>query len=266
VELVDRVGDLLREVVADHVLPRFGLLDPANVSEKQGPDDLVTIVDREVEALLTSELSCLLPRSVVVGEEATSSNQTLMGALHGEDPVWLIDPLDGTQNFVEGRKDFGVMVALVKHGETVAAWIALPMTGSLFQAQHGAGAQLNGQPVKAPGLASSPPQGSVYHKFMPADVAANIMAATKGHFTAQGRTGSAALEYTSVISGVKDFVIYHRLLPWDHAAGALILSEAGGTVEHLDGTHYSPLSHNQPTILAATTSLAANVRQWIHDA
>ena len=72
------------------------------------------------------------------------------------------------------------------------------------------------------------------------------------------------MEYASILRGDKDFVIYYRLLPWDHAPGALAIVEAGGAAIHLDGRTYTPLSHDQVTILAASPELAEKVRGWIN--
>ncbi len=76
-------------------------------------------------------------------------------------------------------------------------------------------------------------------------------------------SGCAALEYTNLAQGQKDFVVYHRLLPWDHAPGALVLSEAGGNTVHLDGSAYSARSTDQVTVCAGTDRVSALVRHWL---
>ncbi len=82
-------------------------------------------------------------------------------------------------------------------------------------------------------------------------------------YEAHPSTGSAATEYSAILRGDKDFVIYYRLLPWDHAPGTLAITEAGGVAMHLSGEAYTPLSPNQVTILAATAELAARIRGWL---
>jgi fructose-1,6-bisphosphatase/inositol monophosphatase family enzyme len=85
----------------------------------------------------------------------------------------------------------------------------------------------------------------------------------EGRYDARVSTGSAATEYSAILRGEKDFVIYYRLLPWDHTPGSLAITEAGGVAMHLNGAAYTPLSPNQITIFAATADLAETVRTWL---
>jgi fructose-1,6-bisphosphatase/inositol monophosphatase family enzyme len=98
---------------------------------------------------------------------------------------------------------------------------------------------------------------------MPADDAREVLGKVRGKYESRPSTGSAATEYSAILRGEKDFVIYYRLLPWDHAPGALAVTEAGGAALHLSGEPYSPLSPNQITIVAATPELAEAIRVWL---
>ena len=109
----DTVTQLIRTIVAEEVVPRFEKLAHGDVTEK-APGDYVTIADIETERRLTEELTRLLPGSVVVGEEAAAADPAILGLLAHAAPVWVIDPVDGTWNFSEGRRYFGTMVALVR--------------------------------------------------------------------------------------------------------------------------------------------------------
>jgi fructose-1,6-bisphosphatase/inositol monophosphatase family enzyme len=227
----------------------------------------VTVVDRAVEQRLGLALASLLPGSLVVGEEAVHADPRRLEALGGTDPVWLIDPLDGTKNFVRGQESFGVMVALLEGPLTRAAWIALPARAQTYVAVHGAGTFLNGHRVQVPATSSevpatSPdpgrPRGTLYTGFMPRDLAELVVRTMGAGLPAWG---AAAFEYTSLVRGEKDFVVYHRLLPWDHLPGALVLTEAGGWVEHLDGRPYGVGSRDQVTILGATRQVCEAVRE-----
>jgi fructose-1,6-bisphosphatase/inositol monophosphatase family enzyme len=265
VSLVDRVSRLLAEVAAQEVMTRFRALAAGDIERKPSaddPDDLVTAADREVERRLTGALIELLPGSRVVGEEATHAEPALMGALAGGDPVWVIDPIDGTRNFALGDDAFGIMLALVDRGATRAAWIALPARGRTFVAEQGAGCYVDGVRLRVPAPAH-PLRGSVYTRFMPAQLAASVTRACEGRFVPQPAPGAAAMEYTSVMGGEKEFVVYYRLYPWDHAPGALLLAEAGGCVEHLDGSRYRPIDSRQVTVVAASPAVAAEVRSWL---
>ncbi len=98
---------------------------------------------------------------------------------------------------------------------------------------------------------------------MPADDAREVLQKVRGKYESRPSTGSAATEYSAILRGEKDFVIYYRLLPWDHAPGALAVTEAGGAALHLSGEPYAPLSPNQITIVAATPELAETIRVWL---
>ena len=264
---IDRVSALLRQVAAEDVLPRFRQLMATEVIDKPtpgDPDDIVTAVDREVEARLALELAALAPGIAVLGEESAHARPELLHLLDADDPLWIVDPIDGTKNFAAGDDGFGLMLAFVWQGQTRAAWILRPALGDLFTAEVGAGAFRNGVPVRAPSTAARAiPRGPLKTKFMPAPLAAAIEAAARGRFEPASLTGCSATDYPAVLSGEIDFGLYHRLNAWDHAAGALILTEAGGVVEHLDGSPYGPRSRDRPTVIAANRSVAAQVQGWL---
>ncbi|MDQ4090645.1 MAG: inositol monophosphatase, partial [Actinomycetota bacterium] len=143
--LVDRVTGILQEVAAEVIEPRFANLAEGDVEEK-APNELVTTADTEAEAMLVRRLGDLLPGVPVVGEEGTAVNGEVPYDLLAEAPrVWLVDPLDGTSNFVAGTPDWGVMAALVEHGRTVLSWIWRPVDRRLFVAERSGGAWADGR-------------------------------------------------------------------------------------------------------------------------
>ncbi|RPI50803.1 MAG: hypothetical protein EHM55_20465, partial [Acidobacteria bacterium] len=114
-----RVIDVVQNVITSVVLPSFRALRPEDIQLKDtpgDPEDLVTIVDKAAERLLVEQLGDVVPGAAFIGEEAVSENPALLSALSSPAPVWLIDPIDGTKNFVRGNADFGVMLALVENG------------------------------------------------------------------------------------------------------------------------------------------------------
>lgn len=216
--------------------------------------------------LAAHPLEALLPGSLVIGEEATHADPSRLARLSSEQWVWLVDPIDGTRGFVEGTDHFGVMVALLEHGQTRAAWIDLPLREQTFVAELGAGTYRNGERLRLPPGGARPlPRGNLYTTFMSAEQRAKVAAWPPGRFTPGEPSGCAALEYTNIAQGHKDFVVYHRLLPWDHAPGALVLSEAGGSTTHLDGRAYTAASRDQVTITAASERVSALLRQWLRE-
>ncbi len=264
--MIERVTRIVRDVADNFVMPSFYALRPDDILAKHtadDPDDIVTLADREAERRLVAALDGFVPGAVFVGEEAVCENPSLVNALANGGPAWVIDPIDGTKNFARGRPDFGIMVALVEHGVTRASWIALPALATMVVAEAGRGTRLNDA---APSEQARParPRGTVHDRLVPPAQASRLKRALDGRFDALPSSGAAAVEYASILRGDKDFVIYYRLLPWDHAPGALAIVEAGGAAIHLDGRSYSPLSSDQVTILAASPEIAEAVRGWIN--
>lgn len=235
--LVETVTALVRSVAAEQIMPRWQHLLGDQVSEKT-PGDLVTIADHESEARLTEALAGLISGSRVVGEEAASADPDL---LHGLDQgcVWLVDPLDGTSNFVAGSPHFAVMVALLQDGVVEAGWIFQPAHDRFYVAERGKGAYCNGFPVRVQSSGQPTFIGAFPTRYANASqqqlidqMRANVDVALPGLMC-------AGVDYTRCIDGTQDFALFWRSLPWDHAPGALILTEAGGWAGWMDGTPYS---------------------------
>jgi len=262
---IDEVTRLIEEASAELVLPRFRQLQEHDIERKNpdDPQDLVTSVDRAVEARLTERLSVLAPSAAVVGEEAAHADPSILSVFDTDRPVWVIDPIDGTRNFARGNDAFGIMVAYVVGGATRAAWVLLPARQQLFVAEEGAGAFLNGTRAVAPPVSAEElPLGTLLSRYMTATVREQLSARAAGKYRPASTTLCSAIEYTEIVAGRKDFVVYYRLLPWDHAAPALVVTEAGGRVEHGGGRAYSPRSPSQLTVVAGSPRVAADVRDW----
>ncbi|HEY0836481.1 MAG TPA: inositol monophosphatase family protein [Azospirillum sp.] len=253
---IDRVSAVIREVAETEILPYFRQLTDGQVREKSGPTDLVTIADEAGERALTPRLADLLPGSVVVGEEAASADPAVLDRLSGDAPVWVIDPVDGTINFAAGRPAFAVIVALVQGGRTLAGWIHDPCGNRTAVAAAGEGAWMDGRRLR---VADPAPvgamRGAASTRFCPDEVGRRIregLAAMGGHISLL----SAAHEYLCLITGETHFSLYHRLMPWDHAAGVLLHAEAGGHAALVDGTPY------RPTLLEGSLLMAPDEASW----
>ena len=260
--LVDRVTTILQEVAAEVIEPRFANLADGDVEEK-APNELVTSADTEAEALIARRLGELLPGMPVVGEEETSVNGDVPYALLAEAPrVWLVDPLDGTSNFVAGSPDWGVMAALVERGRTVLSWIWRPVDRRLFVAERGSGAYADGRRLVRPRAPAEAARlrGGVLRRFLDESVRATVDR-NAGRF-AGVTTGRmcAAVEYPLIAEGEQDFAVFGRTLPWDHAPGALLVEEAGGLARRHDGTPYGPGQTTSGLLVAAGAAAWATVR------
>ncbi|MGX2993713.1 inositol monophosphatase family protein [Streptomyces sp. JNUCC 64] len=247
-----RVDDAVREAAAAEILPRFRQLAVDEISQKSGPHDLVTVADRLAEKHLTAALTALLPGSVVVGEEAVSEDPSIYAALGGDAPVWIVDPVDGTQQFVQGSPAFCTLVALAHHGELLASWTYAPVTGELAVAVLGGGAHLDGARLTTgspePGadlrVARSHPDYTT-----PAEERALRGLDVPG--VNARRCGSAGLEYLAIARGALDAVAFSWENAWDHAAGLLLVAEAGGTHTTLAGEPFRLAGGNTLPFTAA---------------
>lgn len=258
--MIDEVAELLREIALSTVMPRFRALGKADIEEKS-PGDIVTIADREAEALIAPRLLALRPGSRVVGEEAAALDPLLLSNLdHGS--VWLVDPIDGTANFAAGRPPFALMVALLSLGETVAAWILDPVSGTIAVAQRGSGAWLGGKRITtmqgSPGPAAL--RGAVFTRFMPPDLASAVTPRLGAIGEALPGYMCCGAEYPAIATGKQDFALFWRTLPWDHAPGALFLNEAGGYSARPDGREYRPGSGRGGLLAARSQEVWADAR------
>lgn len=218
-----KVTRIIRETAASLITPRFQQLREGDVREKS-PGDLVTIADVEAEKRLEAELSALVPGSLVVGEEEAEDFPSVLDRLKGDDPVWVLDPLDGTRNFASGRSPFAVIVAFCRGHETLMGWIHDPLTGETIHAEKGQGSYCANKRLSLPG---PPPFAQMKGSLSP-----NI-AKRLNHAAGISRVGCVGRDYMDLALGRLHFARYaFRLKPWDHAAGVLIHSEAGG-VNHL---------------------------------
>ena len=263
---IDTVTRLVIGVARDVALPRYPALGAGDVESKPSAghrDDIVTVADREAEDRLSAGLAEILA-APVIGEEATHADPGLLRLLDRDGPVWIVDPIDGTKNFAAGRDGFGIMVGLAVGGEMRAAWIHLAARGETFVAARGAGATLNGERVRVPERAPDGQlRGALFARFMPPAVRELVATRTRGRFHVVPQSGAAAIEYTDILAGRRDFAVFHRLLPWDHGAPALLLTEAGGAVVHADGRPYGVRSADEPTIAARHADVAATVCSWL---
>lgn len=264
---IQAVTGLIEEAAETLVLPRFSRLSANEVEAKAtpgDPEDVVTIVDREVETHLSQALAALAPSVAVIGEEAAHHRPALLHLLASDQPLWVIDPLDGTKNFAAGDSGFGIMVAYVVEGHAQAAWLVLPARDATFVAEAGSGAFINGERIRVPSNPQeSRSRGAVLTRYMPDGLGETVTGALHARVRIDRPAGCAAIEYTDILKGVSDFVVYYRLLPWDHAAPALILTEAGGRVSHFSGLPYTARSKNQLTIVARDGGVVDQLCAWL---
>lgn len=241
----DQVSDLLKDVADTLILPRFGTLTSGEVQEK-GPGDLVTIADREAETAISARLREADPDALVVGEEGVFADARILESLPNAAHAWVIDPVDGTRNFAKGRSDFAVMVAELRHGQTVRSWIWQPIFHDLFVAEKSAGVTRNGVALAAPATNREVPLGATYLP-IPGEESAPVRVMRSW--------GSCGIDYPKLITGEVDFLSYRSMFPWDHLPGGLMLTELGGRIATDDGSPYHAGTIGRRLLAAASDAI-----------
>jgi fructose-1,6-bisphosphatase/inositol monophosphatase family enzyme len=234
--LTHAVAQVMRDAADRAIMPRYQTLAAHEVTAK-AVDDMVTVADTEAEAILAEGLAKILPEAAIVGEEAAFSDPAVLDRL-SDTLCWIIDPLDGTNNFAAGKPPFGVLIALAEGGETVAGWIWDPLRQRLCHAHKGEGAFIGGERVFARTTGHQPPIAAISLVF--ADLAKReaLKSRIAAHYTLVDIPRCAAEQYPRIVLGENDVSVFERTLSWDHAAGVLFLNEAGGKCARPDGTPY----------------------------
>ena len=235
----DRIAAYVREISHDEILSRFEKLEAHEIQDKSA-GEMVTIADIEAERQLTRLLTDLHPGAVVAGEESIADNPDRIHDLLEADLSFLIDPVDGTNNFIRGNHRFAMMVVALKKGETVAAWIYLPKDDAMAVAEWGSGTLLNDDKVVLP----RPPAdiskqiAAAHIKRMPDDLKEMARENLK-KFLKNSPAFCAGYDYVSLLRGHKHFSVYFRTLPWDHLPGSFMIRQAGGCSRRLNEEDYT---------------------------
>lgn len=249
-----QIADILQDCAEQYILPRYKNLTTGDIQTKSHAHDFVTIADTETEEALCRILPQIVPGCRVVGEEGVSSGAITTASL--SDPaqtIFVVDPVDGTANFKDGKREFATMVALVTGGQTRMAWIYDILGQAHYIGEQGQGAFCNGTRLA---VAAPKPLadciGYARKSYFPTDLiprmgylddARKKVAGVKPLFC-------AAHEYIRIASGHADFSISGMIKPWDHLAGCLLVQEAGGVAMKWDRTPYAPHDDGREIMVA----------------
>lgn len=240
-----RIAAILADAAQIEVMPRFRRLSADAVQTKTSSRDLVSDADEAAERFIASKLSKLYPGAIMVGQEAAARNPALLNMLVDADLAFLIDPIDGTRNYVAGLPLFGMMVAVCHRGDVLAGVIYDPVGHDWAMAVRGEGAWAEAadgtqsQLKVAQPLPPADMDGMIYTGCLPEPLRTTV----NSNLNALGSTASlrcAAHEYRLAASGHCHVMLFNNLDPWDHAAGWLLHREAGGFSAHFDASPYKP--------------------------
>lgn len=216
------------------------------VETKEGIGNYVTSADLEVQHFVQQRLQELLPEAEFVGEESLKSEEDAAGLR------WIVDPIDGTANYVRGLPYSGVSIALAEGNTAIAGAVMNPFTGELYSAQQGKGAFCNGERMYASERPLSQALISVGYTSYSRELTDEMFHLFRALFDSceDFRSfGAAAPELCQVAAGRTDAYVELRLYPWDYAAASCIITEAGGKLTDMEG---NPIS-----LVRASSVLAA---------
>jgi len=230
INVLEKICDKVSKII----IRDFGEVEKLQVSKK-GPGDFVTKTDKKVEKIIIEELEKARPKYGFIAEES--------GERKNESEFnWVIDPIDGTSNFMHGIPHFAISIALEKNGEVISGIVCDPIKNETFYAEKGRGAYLNNRRIRVSsrksldeviGLYGCPPMLKIEgNKFFDQIKKASSQIHKLRNY------GSAALDFAYVAAGRADFAWYDHLNYWDYAAGKIILLEAGGTITDFAGKSF----------------------------
>ncbi|NSW94656.1 MAG: inositol monophosphatase [Bacteroidales bacterium] len=201
-------------------------------TETKGLNDFVSYVDKESEKMLVKKLKSIIPGAGFLAEEGTVS-------LNGERYTFIIDPLDGTTNFLHGLHPYAISLGLKEYDEIIAGVVYEASGNELFSAWRGGGSRLNGNKIHVSGIpdlaGSLVATGFPYDDFTRLDKYMSFLKRLLKSTHGVRRLGSAAIDLAYVACGRFEVFYEYSLNPWDIAAGMLLVTEAGGTVTDFSG-------------------------------
>ncbi len=253
--------EAVREAARLEVMPRFRSLTSDQINTKSGPTDLVTEADQAMENRLMDAFESILPGVAFVGEESMAEDPSLIEVLdRGEDAV-ILDPIDGTWNFAHGLANFGTLLAMADGRGTHFGLLYDPVVDDWIWAERDGGTHhSNGSRLTTSQATSDADLAGIYSLVgaQPRDIA--HIATLQPRFKAITELRASIWDYRLLCEGHLNFAISRGINPWDHAAGALALTEAGGLAQMADGMTYSPKVRSGRLVAAANVPVWHTVR------
>lgn len=258
-DIAGQLVQIVRETARHEILPHFRSLDASGLTTKTSQNDLVTIADRAAERRIADAAGALFPTALIVGEEAVSDDPDLAARLADAELAIIIDPIDGTWNYARGLPLFGVNLAVVEDGKTIFGLHHDPVTDSWIEARLGAGTHrwdAAGYRQRLLIDAEVTTSAGLIPTALPRRAGRARWASLVADYERIGALGCSCHDYWLLAEGAVDFMFADQVRPWDHAAGVLLYSEAGGYGAILsDGAPYSVARRDGPLLCARSPRL-----------
>ena len=261
--LLNQLQNLVREVARTEVMPRFLNVD---ISEKED-GSMLSEADLAAQAAFAHGLPAIID-SPMLGEEMTFERQHELWQQTEGNGLWVVDPIDGTNNFINGIPHFALSVAYVKNGRAQLGVVYNPVSDECFYAERGGGAYLNGRqlPLRKVTKRLNQAVAGVEIKYLRSGKLSSRMN-TLSPFGTIRSLGSSTLDWCYLASGRYDVYVHGGQKLWDYAAGALIFEEAGGQLATLEGDEFWSGEHvfKRSVIAALHPELFEKWLEWIRD-
>lgn len=257
-DLLDRLQEIARAVARDEVMPRFQRV----AAGKKQDGSLFTEADLACQQALARLLPGLAP-CPVLGEEMTTAEQQALWNRH-TDGLWVVDPIDGTTNFVHGLPYFAVSIALMRQGRSTLGVVYVPVLDECFAAAEGHGAWLNGVPLRQGQMqaAIGDAVAVVEPKYLGGHLPARVVSTAP--FGSLRNYGASTIDWCYLAAGRFDLLLHGAQRLWDYAAGALIATEAGCTLGTLHGNDYwNDAIWARSAVAARTPDLYTAWQSWV---
>ncbi len=256
---IDELEPILRQVAALELMPRFNRVG----HDVKADGSLLTEADLAVDRALHDELTHRWPDIAFLSEEMPRKQQEALLA-ESDRPLWVLDPVDGTSNFVAGIPYFAISIALIVNGQPVLGMTLDPVRNECFAANRGNGAYLNAErlQVKPAEIELGHAVALVDFKRLSPALKTRLMEASP--FGSQRNFGSCALEWCWMAAGRGHVYLHGGMKLWDIAPGSLILAEAGGLSSTLDGDEvFVPRMESRSVIMSPSRELFAAWSNWL---
>ena len=265
IEMINYISDLLVEVNKSIILKYYKNLSSKHIDTKSSDDDFVSIADKESEIYIVKNLIGFLNINQYIGEETSYSNKDDHKLLKKNGLYWVIDPIDGTKNYINGKNEFCSMISLVFNSIPIASFVYCPLKDLLVYAFKGFGTysleiktkKINQLRIQQDSFSNIVGSGGTkgIQEPLRQKVVQNLRKYTNRLFI-----GSAGIEAIMLASNETQFVFHGRVTPWDHSPLDLIIKESGGCVYMLnDKTEFNIFSEG-PILAASNDQIWKNIR------
>jgi fructose-1,6-bisphosphatase/inositol monophosphatase family enzyme len=266
--ILEYITSILVDVNDKIILYYFNNLSPNDINTKTASDDFVSVADKKSEDFITNKLFKFLDITKIIGEESAFINKENYLSLLNEPLLWVIDPIDGTKNYIKGNRNFCSMISLVQDNYPIASFIYQPLERELIYAFKGHGSyklNVNTKISTKLKIEINPRTeiiGSGGTKGIPDDFRKSILFNLRT-YTKRLFIGSAGVETVMMATNKIQFIFHGRVTPWDHSPFHLITKEAGGCVYMAQSREDFNILSKGPILAAANNDIWTEIREIV---